>query len=255
MPTFDPIRDADQRNQRERPRTTSRVHQEDGHAPTVRVAPAPVRRVSTLAMILNDDAENPPLSAHRVSLSPTVSVSTPHSILSFHQPPFDQPSASAPTTQFPFPLSPSTSSPVILNSPSRPHRPQQIQMLPPPLPPPPPLVYNPTRITPPACILTPLTSQDLDRFQRPDNPLRRALGIPASLLQPGPRAPSPISSRKRSREPDEDDDNMSPKKKKARDDVIVALHCMLSAPIPSSLCSRILRVFSLQQTTRGQKWA
>jgi len=74
--------------------TTSRVHQEDGHAPTVRVAPAPVRRVSTLAMILNVDAENPPLSAHRVSLSLTVSVSTPHSILSFHQPPFPRPSAS-----------------------------------------------------------------------------------------------------------------------------------------------------------------
>src|SRR5258706_16362746 len=98
-------------------------------------------------------------------------------------------------------------------------------MLPPHLPP----------TTPPGSILTPVTSQDLDLFQRPDNPLRRALGIPQSLLHPGPQSPSSAtSSRKRSRDPDEDEDDISPKKKIARDDVIVALHCTLSAPIPPS---------------------
>lgn len=234
MPTFDPIRDADQTNQRERPRTTSRVSQQDVYAPTIRLAPAPVRRVSSLAKLLNDDAEHPPLSAHRVSLSPTVS--TPHSIPSFNQPPFD--SASAPAR--PMSLSPSTPSPVILKSPSRlpqhPPRPLQSQMLPPPLPQsqtqPQTLVYNPTRITPPHSILTPVTRQDLDLFQRPDNPLRRALGIPPSLLQPGPQSPSSAtSSRKRSRDPDEDeDDSMFPKKRIARDDVIVAHHCTLPHP-------------------------
>jgi len=106
-------------------------------------------------------------------------------------------------------------------------------MLPPPTPTP--LVYNPARITPPGSILTPVTSQDLERFQRPDNPLRRALGIPTSLLHPGPQSPSSVtSSRKRSRDPDELEVDMSPKKKIARDDVIVALHCTLSVPIPPS---------------------
>ena len=121
-------------------------------------------------------------------------------------------------------------------------------MLPPPLPPPPTppltLVYNPSRITSPGSILTPVTSQDLERFQRPDNALRRALGIPPSLLHPGPQSPSSAtSSRKRSRDPDEDKDDMSPRKKIARDDVIVALHCTLSAPVPPSAVLTIICLF------------
>ena len=142
MPTFDPIRDADQTNQRERARTMSRVHQGDVYGTSVRQPPAPVRRVSTLAMILNNDAEKPPLSVHRVSLSLSPTVSTPHSVLSDHDT-------------------------VHIHT----------------------LVYTPSRITPPGSILTPVTSQDLDPFQRPDNPLRRALGIPASPCTQVPNRP------------------------------------------------------------------
>jgi len=127
-------------------------------------------------------------------------------------------------------------------------------MLPPPLPAPPPplqtLVYNPARKTPAGSILTPVTRQDLERFQHPDNPLRRALGIPASLLQPTPHSPSSASSpRKRSRDPDEDDeDDKSPKKKMARDDVIVALHCTLSL---LNLASAVLiDIFCISQPNR-----
>ena len=46
----------------------------------MRQPPAPVRQVSTLAMILNADAEKPALSAPRVSVSVLPTVSTPHSL-------------------------------------------------------------------------------------------------------------------------------------------------------------------------------
>ena len=125
----------------------------------VRQPPAPVRRVSTLAMILNADAEKPLLSAPRVSVSVSPTVSTPHSVLSFHHPPFEPPTA-------------------------------------------------------------PTAPQPL---------------LPPSLFHSGLQSPSsPTSSRKRNRDPDENEDDTSPKKKIARDDVIVALHCTLSMPIPPS---------------------
>ena len=89
---------------------------------------------------------------------------------------------------------------------------------------------RPISLSPPGNTLTPVTSQDL--FQRPDHPLRRVLGIRPPLCT---QSPSPAtSSRKRNRDPDENEVDMSPKKKIARDDVIVALHCTLSTPIPPS---------------------
>ena len=179
----------------------------------VRQPPAPVGPVSTLAMILDDDAEKPPLSAHRVSISVLPTVSTPPSILSFNHPPFEPPTAPL----LPNLLSPSTSFPIFLRSLSGPPRPQPSHHH--SLTPTPShihtLVHNPSHINPPGSVLTPVTSPDLDIFQCSEN----SLPIPFA-----PRSSSATSSRKRS----EDEGNMSPKKL-ARDNVIVALHCTHSS--------------------------
>lgn len=227
MAPWDPIRDAVQassgpvqkgssllRNTTPSPtRTTTLIIPSNSASNSPQSSTTP--RASTLAMLLNDS------TTYRSSPSPVM-------------------------TRGAQPLTQGAPLDLLMNPVSPSRKPVKMEVKPAQSMPPPAVPYNPTRVTPPGSVLSPLTAAERRTFESPVNSLRIAMAAtnqitkkeadgsysPSQPQTSGGYSPSQAQSmdyemqRKRKREEDASPLTTRPaKRQNDRDDVLVAHHC------------------------------